>query len=409
MNRIFDIALKDIRQTVRDRMSLLFLLILPLVFTLFMGFAFSSTGSTQDNLARFKVGYASLDPYGALTVPFLDMLKATGLEVELVVDDQIETARTRVQSGDLDALVILPSGFSKQLLEAGNLMTVEIVVDESDLDGQQVAQFIRSAHFRTLNIAQVSRLGVETSRLLKPFSSESERRAALDSGAQQAAAAWASPPLSVFFRKTASQQAAEGAKPNPYSQTSPGMLVQFVIAGVIGPGMVLMLERKNGALQRLLTTTLRRSEIIAGHLLAMFLIVLIQQLLLILFGQFVLGLNYLRQPLATLLIAVAVSLWVACMGLFIGVMARTEDQVILFALIFMFLFTALGGAWFPLEVSGAAFSTIGHLTPAAWAMDGYQNIILRGLDFSSALLPAAVLIGYAGLFFVLAVWRFRKA
>jgi ABC-2 type transport system permease protein len=172
--------------------------------------------------------------------------------------------------------------------------------------------------------------------------------------------------------------------------------------------MVILLERKNGTLQRLLTTTLRRSEIIAGHLLATFLIVLVQQLLLIVFGQFVLKLNYLREPLAILLIAVAVSLWVACMGLFIGVMARSDDQVILFSLVFMFLFTALGGAWFPLEVSGPAFSTIGHLTPAAWAMDGYQNILLRGLGLDSALLPALILVGYAALFFALAVWRFKK-
>jgi hypothetical protein len=40
-------------------------------------------------------------------------------------------------------------------------------------------------------------------------------------------------------------------------------------------------------------------------------------------------------------------------------------------------------------------------------MDGFQNIILRGLGFGSVLLPAAVLLGCAGLFFGLAVWRFK--
>jgi hypothetical protein len=52
-----------------------------------------------------------------------------------------------------------------------------------------------------------------------------------------------------------------------------------------------------------------------------------------------------------------------------------EEQVIMLSMAAMFLFSALGGAWFPLEVAGAPFSTIGHLTPAAWAMDGFQNII----------------------------------
>ncbi len=409
MKRIFDIALKDIRQTLRDRMALLFLLILPLIFTVFMGLAFKNVaGGTTDQLTQFKVGFASRDPYGVLTTPFSHMLQAAGLEVEMVMEGDLDAARARVASGELDALVILPVGFSKQVLEAGADMDVEVVLDETTADGQQVGQFIRTAYYRTLNIAQVARLAVDTSGSLKPFSSGAVRQAALEGGVDLADGAWRNPPLSVAFRKTASQQAAEGAAPNPYSQSSPGMLVQFVIAGLIGPAMVILMERKSGALQRLMTTTLRRSEIIAGHLLAMFLVVLAQQLLLILFGQLVLKLNYLREPLATLLIAVAVSLWVACMGLFIGVLARNEDQVILFSLIFMFLFTALGGAWFPLETAGTAFSTVGHLTPAAWAMDGYQNVLLRGLGFSSALLPALVLFGYAALFFGLAVWVFRR-
>jgi hypothetical protein len=42
-------------------------------------------------------------------------------------------------------------------------------------------------------------------------------------------------------------------------------------------------------------------------------------------------------------------------------------------------------------------------------MDGFQNIVSRGLGFQSVLIPAAVLTGYALLFFTLAVWRFWSA
>jgi ABC-2 type transport system permease protein len=80
--------------------------------------------------------------------------------------------------------------------------------------------------------------------------------------------------------------------------------------------------------------------------------------------------------------------------------------VIVLCLVAMFLFSALGGAWFPLDVAGKAFSTIGHLMPSAWAMDGYQNIILRGLGFNSVLMPAGLLMIYALAFFGLALWGF---
>jgi ABC-2 type transport system permease protein len=96
------------------------------------------------------------------------------------------------------------------------------------------------------------------------------------------------------------------------------------------------------------------------------------------------------------------------MGLLIGVLAKADDQVILFSLIAMFLFSALGGTWFPLEASGGAFAAIGKALPSAWAMNGYQNILIRGLGLDSAWMPVLILLAYALGFFGLAVWRFRK-
>jgi hypothetical protein len=40
-------------------------------------------------------------------------------------------------------------------------------------------------------------------------------------------------------------------------------------------------------------------------------------------------------------------------------------------------------------------------------MTGFQNIVVRGLDFNSILLPAVILFAYAVAFFGLAVWRFK--
>jgi hypothetical protein len=48
--------------------------------------------------------------------------------------------------------------------------------------------------------------------------------------------------------------------------------------------------------------------------------------------------------------------------------SRKEDQVITLSLIAMFIFAALGGAWFPLEVAGKTFAAVGHIMPTAWAM-----------------------------------------
>ena len=69
---------------------------------------------------------------------------------------------------------------------------------------------------------------------------------------------------------------------------------------------------------------------------------------------------------------------------------------------------ALGGAWMPLEVTGPTFAAIGHLSPVAWAMDGFKNISLRGLGLEGVSLPVLALLAYAALFLCLAAWKFKK-
>jgi ABC-2 type transport system permease protein len=104
---------------------------------------------------------------------------------------------------------------------------------------------------------------------------------------------------------------------------------------------------------------------------------------------------------------VALALWAANLGLLIGALAKKEEQVITWSLIAMFVFAALGGAWFPLEFAGEAFAAVGHVMPTAWAMDGLQNIVVRGQGLGSVLLPSGMLLVYAVAFLGLAVWRFR--
>ena len=238
------------------------------------------------------------------------------------------------------------------------------------------------------------------------FESEAAWRDYVNEALTLASQAWQRPPLTVAVERAVGEDREEMSA-NVYTQSSPGMLVQFVIFGLNTSAMVLVLERKSKTLQRLLTTPITRTQVIAGHVLAMFLIVFIQEALLVGFGQLVFGVDYMREPLAILLVMAALALWVASLGLLIGANARNEDQVIMWSLIAMFVFTSMGGAWFPLEGTSRAFAAIGHLMPTAWAMDGFQNIILRGLGFDSVLLPVGILLAYAVVFFALAVWRFR--
>jgi len=121
----------------------------------------------------------------------------------------------------------------------------------------------------------------------------------------------------------------------------------------------------------------------------------------------VLKLDYVREIGATLLVTFGAVTCIAAMGLLIGVMAQSEEQAVIFSLIPMFVLSGLGGAWVPLEVTGETFQAVGHVSPVAWAMDGFKNILIRGMGIESVLLPAGMLLAYGIVFFGLAVWRFK--
>ena len=64
MRSIFIITGKDLTQLVRNKMTFLFLLIMPIAFTLLFGYAFGGFSDASPD-ARLPVGYLDLDQSGS--------------------------------------------------------------------------------------------------------------------------------------------------------------------------------------------------------------------------------------------------------------------------------------------------------------------------------------------------------
>ena len=62
----------------------------------------------------------------------------------------------------------------------------------------------------------------------------------------------------------------------------------------------------------------------------------------------------------------------------------------------------------PLEIVGPAMRTFGHLTPHAWAVDAWTDVISRGDHVAQILVPLAVLVGSAVVLITVASARLRR-
>lgn len=396
MVRIFDIALKDLQQLLRDRKTFLFLLIMPILFTLLFGFAFGAFSHSLND-PRLPVGF--LDQDGTwLSRSLYDQLAASDvirLQPGLWVA-QIDLENL-VSSGKLAAAIIVPSRYSHAILR-GEAARLILIGDTGTAAG-------RSVESEALTSVIHVQSAVHTALIMEQFARD---QAPFDFTFAKALSAWKNPPISIV-ETTSSAIPAQDNGVSSLAHTSPGMMLQFAIASLLTSAQVIVSERKSGSLRRLLTTATRRWQILAGHFMAILVLIFDQFLTLILFAQFFLHVNYLNAVGATLLVAFSAALSVAALGLLIGVLAKNEEQAVLVAMILMFVLSGIGGAWVPLEATSQAFQAFGHLSPIAWAMDGFKNVTLRGLGIASAWLPALALLSYAVVFFTLATIRFSKS
>jgi len=396
MTRILDIAFKDILQLMRDFKTFMFLILMPILFTFMFGFAFGGFSDDESD-SRLPVGYLDQDETWVSQALHDQLMDSDVIRLDENPNRTYPDLERLVADGDLAAVIIVPYRYGPTFTKGKNARLI-IIADTSTTAWTTIEAEV---------MATLSRLdsALRTATIMEEINAE---RMPFTYAFEQSLDAWDEPPIAVV-ETTSSAVADTDDAAESLAHTSPGMMLQFAIAGLLTAAQVIVTERKSRTLQRLLTTAARRVHILFGHYLAIFSLLFTQFMLLIAFGQFILHVNYLRDPGAVLLVAFSAALCISAMGLLIGVLARSEEQAVTFSLIPMFVLSGLGGAWVPLEVTGETFAAIGHLSPVAWAMDGFKNISIRGLGFESVFLPVVALVGYAVVFFALSVWRLNVA
>jgi len=125
------------------------------------------------------------------------------------------------------------------------------------------------------------------------------------------------------------------------------------------------------------------------------------------FGALVMKLQWGREPAALALVMVTFALAAAALGTTLGTFIKTESQANGLSTLLGMVMALMGGCWYPLEMFPAFAQTLVKALPTTWAMQGMLEIVLRGGGMAEVLPDAAVLLGFAVVFFVIGVWRFK--
>jgi ABC-2 type transport system permease protein len=192
-----------------------------------------------------------------------------------------------------------------------------------------------------------------------------------------------------------------------YAHAFAGMGVQFILFMGLDVGIALLMLRQSGLWQRLRAAPLSRTMLLGSRTVSASLIAGFILLVLFVFARVVFGVH-IRGSLAGFVgVCAAFSLMTAAFGLMVAALGETVEATRGYSIMATLIMVMLGGAWVPTFVFPPWLRKLTVVVPTRWAMDGLDGMIWRGLGFSSALAPIAVLLLFTLLFGAVAVMRFR--
>jgi ABC-2 type transport system permease protein len=394
MNRTWRIAGKELLQTGRDRLAFLFTLVLPVIFTVVLGILI---GGAQEGADRLPVAIVNLDNSPS-AAQLLDKLETSPLlQPEIMAEDEVDEA---VLDQEVAAAFVIPAGFGLAI-EQGRPASVSLIRVETSTGGQSVRTAVDQA-ISELNVSMLAaaataeQVSVKTGTVLDESLLDSAR-SAVDS--------YLASPAATVEATEAGGLSIENA--SGFDLSSSGALVNWVLFSLLTVATGIAWERRRGLLRRLSAVGVHGTEIISGKMVAMVIITFVQQALLILLGQLAFGVDYFNSPLALFMTMISLSVLAASVGLLISSVFRSEQAIVATTVISAQLLAALGGAWFPLEITSASFSRVAHFLPTAWVMDSLHGIILKDWGVAEVLFPLAIVWIWVVVLFGSAVWRFR--
>lgn len=414
MRAIITIARYDLLRSLRQRETFIFGLLMPAMMMLLLGV---TMGSAEDGPA---ITVDVIDEDGsALSAALVDALRAEmeadrafrlcliGVDdggdctISAAPDRRHQVADERLKDTDSYGTILIPAGFGASL-RAGELVTV-LYKSSADLNAPLLAeQKIDAALSRLGGAVAIANLTLDVAETVFRLQTESwDRVAAFDRLRTTMDDAWDARPIRLESQGTVTRTSRVG-----FNQSGPGMAIMFVLIMMLNNSTALVYEREMGTLQRLFVLPVRRWQTLAGKVVGRYLYGLAIFAALVLAGA-AMGVEWGDNVAGIVLIMLAYTLAATALGVALSTVARTSAQASNLSLLFGLTLSPLGGAWWPLEIVPDLMKLIGHLTPVAWGMDAFGELMYYGGTLADIAPMLGVLLGMAALFFAFGVWRFR--
>lgn len=371
------VARKETRQILRDRRTLVLLLVMPIVLTFLFGKALG-TGELR------QIPSVILNEDGSPESNAIVTAFSTYDEVQIQGEvGTLQQAQDLLARGKIKAAIVIPRGFMQQI-EAGEEAQLQLLLDGTDNNSAPIVEGVAQRVIQRYNAERAVKglwaRGVRPDRgrrLIQPVFVQTEIRY--------------NPGL------------------NNLSYVMPGVIgLTLQLLTVMLMAVSITREREKGTLDQLMASPITRSELILGKLLP-FLGTSLLNVVTILFVADRWFNVPVRENLPLLLaVCVLFVLTSLATGLLISAVSRSQFQAIQIAVFYVLPVFMLSGAYAPIEAIPEAIRPITYLFPLMYFCRAVRAVTLRGASFLLVWKDLAILSGFVLVFLYWAVLSFRK-
>ena len=365
------VARKDLWYLLRQKETLLWTFAMPPVFFFFIG---TVTGGMRGGMDEEPaLDFVAPEPAGYLADGLAERLAAEGFDVR-------RAAAPRADSVAAPRRLVLAPGFTDSLT-AGRRVAARFE-REGELDPTAQRDQIRVAR---------AVYGLLADAALVASGGDSVTAGAL--AREQAR------PRLFTLEVRAAGEAAE--PPMGFQQAVPGTMVMFTLLVLLTSGAVLLvIERRDGLLRRVASTPLPRAGVVAGKWASRMGLAIVQIGFAMAIGTLFFRVDW--GPDLWMVVAILFAWAALCAGLAIvaGNVTRTEGQAVGLGVFAANLLAALGGCWWPIEVTPGWAQSIAMALPTGWTMAALHRLMsfqagaAAALPYGIALAIAALAVGW---------------
>ena len=419
---IFNIVRTALIALKRDRASLALSFILPIAFFSIFAVIF---GGQHNSTPKIKLIVVDEDRSQASRslVQGLQRESSLVLMTKPASKNKIEqpdytsaTAEASVKAGDVPVALIIPSGFGQNPIAFGpgtSGAPIQLLNDSSDMIAPQMVTGLLQKAAMTAMPASMAEQGMKlTGQYIGGLTADQQKR--MDANLD-------------FLRKREAARDADGGSSTGNGQNGGGMIqvnaravvgenkrspmvsfyaasigVMFLLFTASGSAGALLDEADSGTLDRVLSSRVTMTILLAGKLAFNTLLAFTQLTMMFLWGWAVFKLDFFSHLPGFAVMGLCTAFAVAAFGMLLASACHTRAQLGALSTLLILMMSAIGGSMFPRFLMPEAIQKAGLFTINAWAIDGFTKVFWRDLPVQDLWPQVSVLLAVGIVLFVVA-------